>query len=341
MPEQPSTPVVHVLHENPEWIPPFASALDAEDVPWREWTLDGNGPGASFDLAEEPPAGIYWSRLSASSHTRGHEHAKDTARATLRWLEAHGRRVIGGSRVVELEVSKITQALALRAAGFEVPRTIAVFGREDLTRRARELPVPFITKHNQGGKGLGVQRFDSHEDFDAHATSRFFEDSVDGITLLQEYVTPADPSVTRAEFVGGEFLYAVRVDTSAGSFELCPAEACEVPPTGGLAPAACAVPGTQDAGQADQGSPEPFRRRDDITADDPFIAKLASFLREQGVEIAGVEFIETADGRRIPYDINTNTNYNPAVEADGAASGARAVARFLKAELARAASQGK
>ena len=33
--------------------------------------------------------------------------------------------------------------------------------------------------------------------------------------------------ITRAEFVGGRFLYAVEVDTSSG-FELCPADACTV-----------------------------------------------------------------------------------------------------------------
>ena len=67
-----TVPVVHILHENPEWIPPLTRALDAQGVPWREWPLTTG----SIDLGAEPPAGIYWSRLSASSHTRGHDHAK-------------------------------------------------------------------------------------------------------------------------------------------------------------------------------------------------------------------------------------------------------------------------
>ena len=32
------------------------------------------------------------------------------------WLESHGRRVVGGSRVLELEMSKVAQHAALRAA---------------------------------------------------------------------------------------------------------------------------------------------------------------------------------------------------------------------------------
>ena len=309
----PVAPAVYILHDNPEWIPPLAAALDAEGVEHHEWSLSGG----SIDLGAEPPEGVFWSRLSASSHTRGQEHAKDYARAVLRWLEASGRRVVNGSRVVELEVSKAAQYAALRAAGFDVPETIAVFGTADLSRRARELPTPFITKHNQGGKGLGVRRFDSVEEFDAYVSGPDFEEPADGITLLQEYVTTASPFVTRAEFVGGRFVYAVRVDTSAGSFELCPADAC-------------AVPGLGDAAE-----PAPlFQERDDIDAAHPLIARLEAFLGAQGIEVAGVEFFETADGRLMPYDINTNTNYNSDVEAVSARPAARALAAFLAGELA-------
>ncbi|MDO9395967.1 MAG: alpha-L-glutamate ligase [Herbiconiux sp.] len=309
-----TSPAVHILHDNPDWIPPLGAALDAAGVPWREWPLTGG----SIDLATEPPEGVFWSRLSASSHTRGAAVAKEQARAVLRWLEASGRRTVNGSRVVELEVSKAAQYAALRAAGFDTPHTVVVFGTADLKARARELPLPFITKHNQGGKGLGVRRFDSIEAFDAYVDGPEFEHPVDGITLLQEYVTTAEPFVTRAEFVGGRFVYAVRVDTSAGSFELCPAEACAVP------------------GADDTPPPPLFTERTDVDAAHPLVARLEAFLAAQGIEVAGVEFFETADGRLLPYDINTNTNYNPDVEAVTRRSAAAALAAFLGAELASA-----
>ena len=61
-------PRVYVIHENAEWFPPFAAAFEAEGVPAQEWLLtDG-----SIDLNAEPPAGVFWSRLSASAHTRDH-----------------------------------------------------------------------------------------------------------------------------------------------------------------------------------------------------------------------------------------------------------------------------
>src|SRR3954454_11849964 len=86
---------------------------------------------------------------------------------------------------------------------------------------------PFITKHNRAGKGLGVRLFQNVDALRGHLESPQFEPSVDGITLIQEYIQAPEPFITRVEFVGGKFLYAVRVDTSQG-FELCPADVCQV-----------------------------------------------------------------------------------------------------------------
>jgi len=304
---------VYVIHENPQWIPPFAAAFEAEGVPFEEWLLtDG-----SIDLAVEPPEGVFWSRLSASAHTRDHAHSKEFGRAVLRWLASWGRTVINGADVLELEVSKVAQHAALRHAGIDVPRTVAVFGTDDLVAKAREFGAPFISKHNQGGKGLGVRRWDSVGEFSAWVASVDFEPSPDGITLLQELLVAQAPFITRAEFVAGDFVYAVRVDTSAGSFELCPAEAC-------------AIPG------ADGVEPEPlFRRRDDV--DPALIDRYLAFLAAEGVGIAGIEFIETRDGRTVTYDVNTNTNYNPDVEATAPRSGPREIARWLGSLLPKEA----
>jgi glutathione synthase/RimK-type ligase-like ATP-grasp enzyme len=296
---------VYVIHENPDWYPPIEAALRAEGVPHQQWLL-GEG---TLDLGDVPPEGVFWSRMSASSHTRGHPFAKDHTRAVLCWLEAHGRRVVNGRRVLELEVSKADQLIALRAAGIDVPRTVAVAGRQRLAAAAAAMPVPFISKHNQGGKGLGVRRFDSHQEFAAYLAGPGFEPPVDGIMLLQEYVPAAAPFITRAEIVGGEFVYAITADTSSGSFELCPADTCATPASG---PA--------------------FALREDT---DPRITgQFVDFARRHGIEIAGFEFIETPDGRVVTYDVNTTTNYNPAIEAIAPRPALRQVARYLGRLLA-------
>jgi hypothetical protein len=298
---------VYALHENPEWFPPFAAAFERAGLDYEEWLLI-NG---SIDLDATPPEGVFWNRLSASSHTRKHAHAKEYTRALLDWLEAHGRRVVNGRPVVEMEVSKVRQLTALRAFGIDVPRTVAVIGHDDLLSAARGFPTPFVTKHNQGGKGLGVRRFDDLETFEAYVSSDAFEEPVDGITLLQEYVQPREPFITRVETVGYEYVYAITADTARGGFELCPADACEV----------------DEHGQP-KAAESLFALREGFQH--PIIDQFLGFAREHHLEIAGFEFIEVADGRNVCYDVNTNTNYNPDVERIAPRSGPGAIAEYLQ-----------
>jgi hypothetical protein len=217
---------------------------------------------------------------------------------------------VNGRRVLDLEMSKVEQLAALQAAGFDVPRTLAVAGAGGLAAAARKLPVPFISKHNQGGKGLGVRKFDSYREFDGYLAGPAYEPPVDGITLLQEYLVAARPQITRAEIVGGEFIYAITADTARGGFQLCPADACAVGP----------------AGQAD-AEPSLFALRTGF--DDPIIDRYLKFAADRGIDIAGFEFIETADGRLVTYDINTTTNYNAEIEAVAPRPALPAVAAFL------------
>ena len=317
---------VHVLHENPDWFTPIGAALDAAAVPYEQWLI-GDG---MLDLDELPPEGVFWSRLSASSHTRDHPYAKDHARGVLGWLEAHQRRVVNGRRALELEVSKVAQLTALRAAGFDVPRTLAVAGATDLPAAARKLPVPFISKHNQGGKGLGVRLFASHDEFSAYTESPGYQAPVDGITLLQEYLPAAQPFITRVEIVGGAYVYAITADTARGGFELCPADACAVDAPAGPdteQPDAGPPGANSPIGPADAGSPSLFALREGF--DHPIIDRYLSFARQHGVEIAGFEFIETPDGRMVTYDVNTTTNYNADIEAAAPRPALPAVAAFL------------
>jgi glutathione synthase/RimK-type ligase-like ATP-grasp enzyme len=296
---------VYALHENPDWFPPFAAAFDAAGLDWHEWLLITG----AIDLESAPPEGVYWNRLSGSSHTRGHAFSKDYTRAVLDWLQAQGRRVVNGRWVVEMEVSKVRQLTSLRAFGIDVPRTIAVIGRDDLVARAGAMPVPFITKHNQGGKGLGVRRFDDLPAFEAYVASDEFEEPVDGITLLQEYVSPRDGTITRVETVGYEEVYAITADAARGGFQLCPADACELDEHGQPKPAASL-----------------FALREGFQH--PIVDRLLDFAREYQLEIAGFELIESTDGRVVVYDVNTNTNYNPDVEAVAPRSGPAAIARY-------------
>jgi hypothetical protein len=298
---------VFVLHENPDWYPPFARAFAEAGLEAHEWLMIEG----VLDFQQAPPEGVFYNRLSASSHTRGHAWSKDYTRATLEWLEAYGRRVVNGRAVVEMEVSKVRQLSLLRQFGIDTPRTIAVVGKDHLIEAATTFPTPFITKHNQGGKGLGVRRFDSIEEFWNYVASDDFEEPVDGITLLQEYVQPAGGFISRIETIGYEYVYTITADTVRGGFQLCPADACELD---------------------EFGKPKPevslFALRQGFYA--PVVDQAIGFARKYKLEVAGFEFIEAADGRTVVYDVNTNTNYNPDVEKIAPKSGPGTLASYLK-----------
>ncbi|TQR57294.1 ATP-grasp domain-containing protein [Campylobacter troglodytis] len=309
---------IYIMHENEEWIPPFKEAFERAGVEFFELDLSKGG----INLDKEPPKGVFWSRMSASSHTRAHPFAKEYARAIFAWLQSFNRRIVNPLCVLELEVSKVAQYLALNKAGFRTPKTLVAFGKADLLELAKSLQAPFIIKHNQGGKGLGVKLYESFDEFKAELDG--FEESIDGIYLAQEYVKSQAPFITRLEFIGGKFHYAVRVDTSDGGFELCPAEACELERKPQLAAAAC------DIGAK-------FTVREDINAEFPFVKELEAFLKHKKIEIAGVEFIESVENELVVYDINTNTNYNKALEdglrAKGLQGAADRVVEFLHTEF--------
>jgi len=160
--------------------------------------------------------------MSASSHTRGHRYAPEHTAVVLNWLEKNNRRVINNSRALSLEISKSLQYKELESFGIKTPRTIYCSNKESILKSANVFTKPFITKHNRGGKGLGVKLFNNKKELDSYVSSVNFEPSIDGITLLQDYIDANPKVIKRVEFVNSKFLYTVEVDASEG-FELCPA----------------------------------------------------------------------------------------------------------------------
>jgi hypothetical protein len=306
---------IHIIHENAAWLEPLAKALDRQRLPWRDWFLDRG----IFDLSQPPPKGIFYNRMSASSHSRDHRYAAELTASVLAWLERHRRHTVNGSRALDLEISKARQYAALETAGIRTPRTVLVAGKELLVEAARRNfgDGPFILKPNRGGKGLGVRLFLSAGALGDHLDSPDYQPPVDGLHLLQQYIRSPATMITRAEFVGGRFMYAVEVDTSDG-FELCPADACAV-------------------GDAFCPAGEQLRAKFTIVEDIDAALKhrFQKFLAHNGIGIAGIEFITDAGGAAYTYDVNTNTNYNPDAEARAGRSGMDTLAGYLGAELSR------
>ncbi|MBD90744.1 MAG: alpha-L-glutamate ligase [Deltaproteobacteria bacterium] len=311
---------VHILFENEAWLPPLLEGLEAEGLSHQLHHVHHG----SLEATEVPEPGIYLNRMSPSSHTRGHLESVDLMSETLAWLEGHGRRVINGSRAFALEVSKFRQDMVLQRYGIRTPRTVMTVGTDQLLAAARTFEGRFITKHNQGGKGLGIQLFDSVEQLEDHVNEPGYDAGPKGQMLIQQYIEPAESFITRVELVGDRFLFAMQSATSGG-FELCPADACQIPPA---APDVCPA----DGGAKFQVSP--------LTADDSLVQSYLRLMKHEGLDLAGIEFVEDAEGNRYTYDINGTTNYNSALGREVGVDGMLEVARLITRELKSSGSTG-
>ncbi|SFG24974.1 RimK-like ATP-grasp domain-containing protein [Halobacillus alkaliphilus] len=302
---------IYVLHENDEWTDHLTERLEELELPFELWHLDQG----TLDLTEEPPEGIFYNRISASSHTRNHRYAPEFTGAVLSWLERHGRTVVNGTSALNLEISKVNQYMALNQQGIRTPKTISAVGKENILQAADKLGMnSFITKHNRAGKGQGVQLFHSKEALQEYVEGPGFEEPVDGIKLIQQYIEAPEPYIVRHEFVNGKFLYGVKVDTSEG-FELCPADACSIEDQ------FCPTDAEKSQEKAKFEILDNYRPA--------IIDDFEAFLQSNNVQVAAIEAIQDQEGNLYAYDVNTNTNYNSDAEEKAGVYGMLELAKYL------------
>jgi glutathione synthase/RimK-type ligase-like ATP-grasp enzyme len=291
-------PELIVLHEHPEWQKPLFAALERRGVPYRPFNL----ARAAFSNAEVPVAAVYFNQASPSAYVRGNTRAVPLALALMRTLELRGARVLNGADVFALELSKSAQATLLRTLGIDCPHSITFNDVEALRTYARDVRWPALLKPDQGGSGARMQVVESIE----HIETIFRDDPAvwlpDNLFLLQELLTH-DPErgIVRLEFLGGELLYAMRVKTH-GRFNLCPSPVCNPDEGDGV----CEVPVIEAA-------PVEFIPYPDVPAE--AVAVAARIVRAAKMDVGGIEYLETDDGRRVFYDINANSNLRPSIGA--------------------------
>src|SRR5688500_16067098 len=294
-----STVDLVVLHEHPEWQKPLFDALTRRGVSFAPFDLTR----AAFTNDDAPPARLFFNQASPSAYLRGHTRAVPLALAYMRSLALMGARVLNGAEVFALELSKSAQATLLRTLGIDCPRSITFNDVRALDRYAGDIRWPAMLKPDQGGSGARIHVVESL----AEVESIFAADPSiwlpDNLFLLQEYL-PHDPEqgIVRLEFLGGELLYAMRVKTH-GRFNLCPSPVCNPDDGDG----ACEVPEVPAAPPVDVYAYPDVPREAVDTA--------ARIVRAARLDVGGIEYLETPDGRRVFYDINANSNLRPSVAA--------------------------
>lgn len=301
---------VYIIHENDEWTLSLKLELKKLEVNFEDWHVEK----ANIDLGKNPPEGIFYNRMSASSHARGHRYAPEFTATILNWLKHHKRRIINNGNALALEISKSLQYLKLNEAGIKTPKSIYCNSKEQIVKAADHFSKPFITKHNRAGRGLGVKLFQNKDELKKYVNGSNFEHSIDGITILQDYIEANPKVIHRVEFINSKFFYTVQVDASE-SFELCPADACNVEEQ--------FCPTNPDGNK--------FMILKDYKNSE--ITTYEKFLEQNDIEIAGIEYITDTSGIHYSYDVNTNTNYNSVAEKKAGMFGMKQIALFLKEEL--------
>jgi glutathione synthase/RimK-type ligase-like ATP-grasp enzyme len=292
-----SAPDLIVLHEHPEWQKPLFAALERRRVAFAPFDVTR----AAFDHVDPPRAALYFNQASPSAYLRGHTRAVPFALAYLRSLELLGARVLNGADVFALELSKSAQATLLRTLGIDSPHSITFNDVSALRAHAGRLTWPAVLKPDQGGSGARIQVVESFADVE----QLFNRDPTvwlpDNLFLLQEYL-PHDPDqgIVRLEFLDGELLYAMRVKTH-GRFNLCPSPVCNPDQGDGVCHA---EPGVDAA-------PVEFLPFPEVPPSAVDIAR--RIVRAARLDVGGIEYLDTTDGRRVFYDINANSNLRPSI----------------------------
>ncbi len=319
----PSNPDLIVLHEHPEWQKPLFTALRRRGVPFEPFDVTR----AAFSNVEPLRAPLYFNQASPSAYVRGNTRAVPLALAYMRSLELLGARVLNGANVFALELSKSAQATLLRTLGIDCPRSITFNDARALRAYAPEIRWPALLKPDQGGSGARIQVVDSLEQVEAIFSRDPDVWLPDNLFLLQEYL-PHDPErgITRLEFLGGELLYAMRVVTH-GRFNLCPSPVCN--PDDDSA-GACELPAEAPV----SAPPVEFYPFPEVPNDAVDTARRIA--RAAGLDVGGIEYLDTLDGRRVFYDINANSNLRPSVAAAFGFDPFERVVDFLESQLARA-----
>ena len=290
-------PDVVVIHEHPEWQKPLFAALEKRGVSFLPFDLKS----AAFSDEDPLDAKLWFNQASPSAYLRGNARAVPAGLAFLRTLEQRGATVLNGADAFALELSKSAQIALLRRLGVDCPRSITFNDVSALRRRAERLRFPAMLKPDQGGSGARMEVVDTLEQIEAYFARDPNVWLPDNLFLMQEYLEH-DPAqgIVRLEVLGGRLLYAMRVVTH-GRFNLCPAPVCN--PEDGSA-GACAVPAEK---------PVEFHPFPEVPGDAVETALMIA--KAAKLDVGGIEYLTTPDGRRVFYDINANSNLRPSIAA--------------------------
>jgi hypothetical protein len=287
---------IAIYHEHPDWFKPLFAELERRGLPFVR--LDA--ASHLFDPSEDDvPYSLVFNRASPSAYLRGHRQSTFHTLHWLRHLERIGIPVVNGSKVYAYELSKASQLDLLEELELPYPRARAINNPARAVEAASGLRYPVLVKANIGGSGAGIVRYETESALAGAVERGEVELGVDGVALVQESAPLRNGHIVRVETLGGEYLYAIKVYPAVGSFDLCPADACQTTTGVELVRGACAV-----------DAPKTGLRVEGYEPPAEIIAQVETISRRAGLDVGGIEYlVDDRDGNHYFYDINALSNF--------------------------------
>jgi len=136
-------------------------------------------------------------------------------------------------------------------------------------------------------------RFDSIEQLKAAIETCTLQLGIDQIALVQNSFRRATARLRGWKRLAVKFLYAINILVTGESFNLCPAELCQIE-------SVAENPGANTAGL----------KVESFTPPRPLIDAVEKIVAAAGIDAGGVEYmIDDRDGRAVFYDINALSNF--------------------------------
>lgn len=287
---------IGIFYEHPDWFKPLFAELERRGLPYVKIPADQH----AFALEQSPSQySLVFNRASPSAYLRARAHTIFYTKDWLLQLERQGTPVVNGSHVYDYEISKIRQLQLLESLGIAYPKSFAINHPALAREAALKLRFPILVKANIGGSGAGIVRYDSLEALDEAITAGTVPIGIDGAALVQEYAKPQGGRITRIEVLNGEYLYAIHVYPPQGTFDLCPADACQTASGQELVRAACATDAPKRGLRVERADPPA-----------ELIDAAVRIARAAQLDVGGIEYlIDERDGRAYIYDVNALSNF--------------------------------
>lgn len=286
---------IAIYYEHPDWFRPLFAELDRRGTPY----LRIDASRHQYDAAVREEYCLFFNRMSASAYLRGHANAIFYTRNYLAHLERAGVRVINGYESFAIETSKALQLSLLSSLGLPYPRTRVINHAKEATIAARDLRFPVVVKPNIGGRGAGIVRYDSSAALARACEEGRIDLGIDSTALVQEFIPARAGHITRVETLNGKYLYAIKVSTSGESFNLCPAEICQIEDGASQLGEMCLV-----------DAPKSGLKIEAYTPDSRVIETVERIAAAARMDLGGIEYIvDDRDGSLLYYDINALSNF--------------------------------